>query len=376
MTIRAGKYFHAANILVAAVGAATGTGTIAVAGSTMSGVGSLLELAKNWPNSTDSIVRSVEQELVEALKDTHLSETQRRLVPQMIEGAAISAETIMACARDADTITEQLLKGCPADPSHRNATAQDGFRRVVAPIVRRLLLDPSICDTLRPAHEMATAQILACLQAKQKLQTSMLEEQTQGISQIRDMLFSLLTDRDTTADVLVALRAMGNSLPSLPEISANIEAALKTGDTLTARASLDQALAYAEGHRHKAATAKAEAERQHKDAADAEARLILLDAELIWKAKNRLGALRRLKEAHGAAATPALRDEIDVLQVRRFNLTIHLQQNFMQALAIARTTGMPEYDVVTFSTLIAKAPDFAQAEAVRAEMVAAGVKPN
>ena len=370
---RASKYFHTANILVAVVGVASGAGIVAVAGASMTGAGSLLEFARNRPRRNDDIVARVERDLEAALDQTHLTNTQRLLILQMIERADLSAETVIACARDADLLTNRLLEGCQENPDYRSSSARDGFSRVVTPILRALLIDPAVCDALRPVHEQAVAQNLAGIQAEQQRQTAAM---LQGIVQIKDLLSTALTDKDTTPDVLSALRGMGNSLPALDATTKRIEAALEIKDSATARASLDQALADAAAIRSSAAAAKYEAERYHGDAADAETRLMLLDAELVWKSGDRIGALHRWNDAHSAADSHDLRSEIEALRSRRFNLTLHLQSDFQDAIKLAQTDGLPIWDEFTYNILIAKAADFARAEELFAEMVAAGLKPN
>jgi pentatricopeptide repeat protein len=370
---RASKYFHTANILVAVVGVASGAGIVAVAGASMTGAGSLLEFARNRPRRNDDIVARVERDLEAALDQTHLTNTQRLLILQMIERADLSAETVIACARDADLLTNRLLEGCQENPDYRSSSARDGFCRVVTPILRALLIDPAVCDALRPVHEQAVAQNLAGIQAEQQRQTAAM---LQGIVQIKDLLSTALTDKDTTPDVLSALRGMGNSLPALDATTKRIEAALEIKDSATARASLDQALADAAAIRSSAAAAKYEAERYHGDAADAETRLMLLDAELVWKSGDRIGALHRWNDAHSAADSHDLRSEIEALRSRRFNLTLHLQSDFQDAIKLAQTDGLPIWDEFTYNILIAKAADFARAEELFAEMVAADLKPN
>ncbi|WP_150297011.1 hypothetical protein [Salipiger aestuarii] len=171
----ASNYFHSANILVAAVGIATGTGAVAVAGAAMTGLGSLLEITKRWPSKTNEIIEMVERKLLDAFNDTHLTDDQPLLIRQMIERADISAEIIAASNRDAAQLADQLLECSQNHVDYRSKATQDAFRRVVEPILRDLLLDHSVCDELRPAYEQAVAQRLAEIQAEQKKQSGMLE---------------------------------------------------------------------------------------------------------------------------------------------------------------------------------------------------------
>ena len=162
--MRSDDVFHAANALVSVLGTVTADAVIPGVGTAVSGAGSFMHLWQRSGRSTPDLDDRLAADLDAALADPHLRlpPDGRVLIPQMIIAARPTPAAVMAARLDADALCTAMLATL-TDVEHRAPAMQDAFRRVVVPIVRRLLDDPALTPTLQPAFNRATAESLAVI---------------------------------------------------------------------------------------------------------------------------------------------------------------------------------------------------------------------
>jgi tetratricopeptide (TPR) repeat protein len=151
---------NAANVIASVAGAVAANTVTGGVGSAISGAMSLNEILRRLMAKTPQINARIADGLQAELANQHLTPDQKRLIPQMIERAALTPAEVMAAARNPARIAAAMLTKL-TDPAHCSAPAQDAFTRVLTPVLTRLLADEAVATTLRPAFEQAVAESLA-----------------------------------------------------------------------------------------------------------------------------------------------------------------------------------------------------------------------
>ncbi len=148
---------NAANVIASVAGTIAAETATTGAGTAISGALSLAEVVRRLRPKAAGINARIAADLRDELGRHQLSDTQKTLIPQMIEQAAPLPAEVMAAARNPARIcTAKLAK--LTDPAHQTPTAADAYTRVVSPVLTRLLADTATNDTLRPAFEDALAE--------------------------------------------------------------------------------------------------------------------------------------------------------------------------------------------------------------------------
>ncbi|MFN3148039.1 MAG: hypothetical protein ACE368_23780 [Paracoccaceae bacterium] len=158
MSVTPEKIAHAANLLVCVGGVVTATGVMAGAGAAVGGFLSWRELRRRLPPEALELSRELGASLEKRLQG--MDRDRAILIPQMIEAGLPDPETIVDSGLDAAALTERMVDRLTF-PEHRSDASLSAFRRVVTPVLERLLSDQGFISALAPAYQRA---VLAHLQ--------------------------------------------------------------------------------------------------------------------------------------------------------------------------------------------------------------------
>ena len=152
---------HASKVLIS-VAVAVGADTVTAGMASIVGGGfSVLALIKNLGDISTDLEQKIAGQLEQALsKKSHLSETSRLLIPQMIALSAPTPKAIIHARSNPKLICRAMLVELK-DPAHKTPQIEGEFVRVVSKIFVTLLADSEVNDVLRPAFETAVVEHLA-----------------------------------------------------------------------------------------------------------------------------------------------------------------------------------------------------------------------
>ena len=225
------KLAHVANLLVCIAGLSTGAGPLAMAGSGVSGVLSLLSLSALLPPKAKTLEGKIATDLEARLK--HLPEDTAVLIPQMIEKSLPDPSTIMDNAMDADRLCSAMIGSLTYD-EHLLPDNTAAFRKVVCPILEKLLEDREFTDTLAPAFQKTVLQEMQAISGKLDVLLARSEETARQFSIKEGMLIGIARAylKDNPDDFESALRGVEEALRAAAEetrrgtLPSNVDAAV------------------------------------------------------------------------------------------------------------------------------------------------------
>ena len=97
----------------------------------------------------------VHKALDTALSQAHLRESDRILIPQMIESSLPDADTIVAAGKDPARILDAMEATLDdkGDPAHAPPLLRQRFRDALTPALTRLMQDGAIAEGLQAAFQ-------------------------------------------------------------------------------------------------------------------------------------------------------------------------------------------------------------------------------
>ena len=150
---------HSANILVCMAGIATATGTLGVATPAIGAAMSVSELAKSMSPDAKSLAADIAAQLTTTLAHNHLTDTDRKLINQMIAASAPNAATIVAAGKQPHEVLEAMLAAL-ADPAHSPPQLRQKFRNALGPVLATLMRDNAIAQRLEAAFQNQVLRLL------------------------------------------------------------------------------------------------------------------------------------------------------------------------------------------------------------------------
>ncbi len=227
---------HASKVLIS-VAVAVGADTVTAGMASIVGGGfSVLALIKNLGDISTDLEQKIAGQLEQALsKKSHLSETSRLLIPQMIALSAPTPKAIIHARSNPKLICRAMLVELK-DPAHKTPQIEGEFVRVVSKIFVTLLADSEVNDVLRPAFETAVVEHLAHIKGQVDRLVAQSDEAARKFGIKEGMLIALARRyaEGDPVDFDAAYRGLERALEVAAEEKARGDLPSNLGDTVDA----------------------------------------------------------------------------------------------------------------------------------------------
>lgn len=190
---RASDLIDGANAVVSVLGYMAADTAIGGAGTALSGAASLNNLRQRVFNRSPDIARPVEQSLTKALNTptVHMPADGPQLLPQMFERIRITPQQVMAAARNPDRLAAAMLDSARGYDTENRPDLDRAFTGILTPILRELLADPQVADTLRPIYEGAVAETLEFIADQVSVLTEQFQQSVEELGLQKGLIIAL-----------------------------------------------------------------------------------------------------------------------------------------------------------------------------------------
>lgn len=142
---------HTAQIIVASAACVADPTGVSAATVATTGALSLPEVFKRNPEAETALTKPIAKALKKSLNRPtfHMPADGKKLLPQMLDGARLTADDLTGCGLDPDLILGMLLDR-HVDPEHRSAEMAEAFCNWLRPPLTELLGNTEFIKTLAP----------------------------------------------------------------------------------------------------------------------------------------------------------------------------------------------------------------------------------